>query len=202
MDRGDLVPDDVIIGVIGERVAGRGGGRRLHPRRLPAHRPPGRGARRGDGGARPRAHRGDPDRRLRRGGRAPARRTAHLRARTATSSTSTSTRPKKEGVCDVDGSELIVRDDDKPEVIRNRLEQYHEKTEPLIDYYEERGILQRVDGTQPPDEVGERSAALLATLTRRKRRLGGVTMYRGGIIRRPPSRSRRWPRPGRSRPAA
>ena len=45
--------------------------------------------------------------------------------------------PEKEGVCDVDGSELIVRDDDKPEVIRHRLEQYHEKTEPLIDYYEE-----------------------------------------------------------------
>ena len=45
--------------------------------------------------------------------------------------------PKQEGVCDIDGSELIVRDDDKPEVIRHRLEHYHEKTEPLIDYYDE-----------------------------------------------------------------
>ena len=41
--------------------------------------------------------------------------------------------PEREGVCDVDGSELIVRDDDKPEVIRHRLETYHEKTEPLIE---------------------------------------------------------------------
>ena len=47
--------------------------------------------------------------------------------------------PKKEGVCDVCGSPLIVRDDDKPEVISHRLEHYHEKTEPLIAYYEQRG---------------------------------------------------------------
>ena len=46
MDRGDLVPDEVIVGVIAERIDSRGGGRRLHPRRLPAHRAPGRGARR------------------------------------------------------------------------------------------------------------------------------------------------------------
>ena len=51
--------------------------------------------------------------------------------------------PKKEGVCDLDGGKLIVRDDDKPDVIKNRLAQYREKTEPLIDYYEERGILNR-----------------------------------------------------------
>jgi adenylate kinase len=74
--------------------------------------------------------------------------------------------PEKEGVCDVDGSKLIVRDDDKPEVIRHRLEQYHSKTEPLIDLYEQRGILQRIDGEQPPDEVGERIRGLLATLRR------------------------------------
>ncbi|MDX6662768.1 MAG: adenylate kinase [Solirubrobacterales bacterium] len=72
--------------------------------------------------------------------------------------------PKQEGVCDVDGSELIVRDDDKPDVIRHRLTQYHDKTEPLISYYDERGILQRVDGTLPPPEVEEKIRALLATL--------------------------------------
>ena len=47
--------------------------------------------------------------------------------------------PKHEGVCDQDGSRLIQRDDDKPEVIENRLRVYHEKTEPLVDYYDEHG---------------------------------------------------------------
>jgi adenylate kinase len=72
--------------------------------------------------------------------------------------------PKKEGVCDVCGAKLIVRDDDKPEVIRNRLEQYHEKTEPLISYYEDRGILKRVEGAHSPDEVADEISGLLATL--------------------------------------
>ena len=72
--------------------------------------------------------------------------------------------PKNEDVCDVCGSRLEVRDDDKPEVIRHRLEQYHEKTEPLIAYYEEKGILRRVDGELDPDAVGDRIRALLATL--------------------------------------
>ncbi len=72
--------------------------------------------------------------------------------------------PKEEGVCDICGGELIVRDDDKPEVIKHRLEQYHEKTEPLIAYYEEKGILRKVDGSQPPNEVEEQIHALIATL--------------------------------------
>ena len=74
--------------------------------------------------------------------------------------------PKDEGVCDIDGAKLIVRDDDKPEVIKNRLAQYREKTEPLIDYYEDRGILQRVEGELAPDDVEERIHALLSTLRR------------------------------------
>ena len=74
--------------------------------------------------------------------------------------------PKEEGVCDIDGAKLIVRDDDKPEVIKNRLTQYREKTEPLIDYYDERGILNRVDGRQSPDEVEERIHGIIATLRR------------------------------------
>ena len=72
--------------------------------------------------------------------------------------------PKKEGVCDVCGGRLIVRDDDKPEVVKNRLAQYHTKTEPLVSYYEDKGILRRVDGRQVPEEVTERIRALLATL--------------------------------------
>jgi adenylate kinase len=72
--------------------------------------------------------------------------------------------PKEDEICDEDGGRLIVRDDDKPEVIRHRLEQYREKTEPLIDYYDEREILLRVDGNRPPEEVSERIHAVLATL--------------------------------------
>jgi adenylate kinase len=72
--------------------------------------------------------------------------------------------PKQPDVCDVDGSPLVVRDDDKPDVIRHRLDQYREKTEPLVSYYEDRGLLRRVDGSPPPDEVGDRIRALLATL--------------------------------------
>ena len=74
--------------------------------------------------------------------------------------------PKQEGVCDIDGGKLIVRDDDKPEVIKNRLAIYREKTEPLIEYYDERGILNRVDGRQSPDEVEERIHGIIATLRR------------------------------------
>jgi adenylate kinase len=72
--------------------------------------------------------------------------------------------PKEEGVCDVCGSRLVVRDDDEPEVVRHRLDEYHQKTEPLISYYEGEGILRRVDGEQAPEEVGDRIRALLATL--------------------------------------
>jgi adenylate kinase len=72
--------------------------------------------------------------------------------------------PKNDGVCDQDGSRLIQRDDDKPETIRKRLATYHEQTEPLIDWYEQRGLLRRFDGLLPPDEVHSRIRATLATL--------------------------------------
>jgi adenylate kinase len=72
--------------------------------------------------------------------------------------------PKHEGVCDQDGSRLVQRDDDKPETIRNRLEVYHDQTEPLIDWYEQRGKLRRFDGTRTPEEVHSHIRATLATL--------------------------------------
>jgi adenylate kinase len=72
--------------------------------------------------------------------------------------------PREEGVCDEDGARLIVRDDDKPEVIRHRLEQYREKTESVVAYYDAKEILRHVDGSRPPEEVGERIHAVLATL--------------------------------------
>lgn len=72
--------------------------------------------------------------------------------------------PREEGVCDIDGSELIVRDDDEPEVIRHRLEQYHTKTAPLVELYDGQGLLRRIEGTAPPDEVCEEIRRSLATL--------------------------------------
>jgi adenylate kinase len=72
--------------------------------------------------------------------------------------------PKNEGVCDQDGSRLVQREDDKPETIRKRLAAYHEQTEPLIEWYDERGLLRRFDGTMSPDEVNSRIRATLATL--------------------------------------
>jgi adenylate kinase len=72
--------------------------------------------------------------------------------------------PKNEGICDQDGSRLVQRDDDKPETIRKRLSEYHSQTEPLIGWYEERGLLRRFDGTLSPDEVHSRIRATLATL--------------------------------------
>ena len=61
--------------------------------------------------------------------------------------------PKKEDICDVCGSELVLRDDDKPETVQNRLKVYHDQTQPLIDFYEKKGVLRSVDGTLPMEEV-------------------------------------------------
>ncbi len=72
--------------------------------------------------------------------------------------------PKHEGRCDVDGSRLIQRDDDRPETIAKRLAVYHAETEPLADYYEERGLLRRFDGTRAPTEVHDHIRATIATL--------------------------------------
>jgi adenylate kinase len=72
--------------------------------------------------------------------------------------------PKHEGVCDQDGSRLVQRDDDKPEVIKNRLDVYHEKTKPLIDYFDQQGLMRRIDGTRPAPEVHDHIRAVIATL--------------------------------------
>jgi adenylate kinase len=72
--------------------------------------------------------------------------------------------PKREGVCDQDGSRLIQRDDDQPDVVKHRLAQYHDSTEPLIDYYDDQGILRRIDGTRPPAAVHDHIRAVIATL--------------------------------------
>jgi adenylate kinase len=72
--------------------------------------------------------------------------------------------PKNEGVCDQDGSRLVQREDDKPETVKHRLDVYNEQTSPLIEYYEDEGILRRFDGKRPPSEVHDHIRATLATL--------------------------------------
>jgi adenylate kinase len=72
--------------------------------------------------------------------------------------------PKHEGVCDQDGSRLIQREDDQPDVVRNRLRVYHEQTEPLVGFYDEQGLMRRIDGTRSPTEVHDHIRAVIATL--------------------------------------
>jgi adenylate kinase len=72
--------------------------------------------------------------------------------------------PKHAERCDVDGSRLVVREDDRPDVVQHRLQQYHEKTEPLIGYYERQGMLRRIDGARSADQVHDQIRATLASL--------------------------------------
>jgi len=162
MDRGDLVPDDVIVGVIAEKVGAHESGDGFIL----------------DGFPRTTAQAealdaklselgrslsgvilidvGDDEVVRRLGGRrqCPNGHVFHVEFDP----------PKEEGVCDVCGAELVVREDDKPDVIRHRLGQYHEKTEPLVSYYDGHGLLQQVDGDQPPDDVAGHIRGILATL--------------------------------------
>jgi len=72
--------------------------------------------------------------------------------------------PKNDEYCDVDGTKLVQREDDKPETVKRRLATYHTKTAPLIGYYEERGLLRRFDGSREPSEVHHHVRATLAML--------------------------------------
>ena len=69
--------------------------------------------------------------------------------------------PAKEGICDKCGNELILRDDDKPETVKNRLDVYHKQTQPLIEYYSKKGVLKEVDGTVSMNEVFESIVSIL-----------------------------------------
>jgi adenylate kinase len=70
--------------------------------------------------------------------------------------------PKHPERCDIDGSRLVQREDDKPEVIQHRLQEYREKTAPVIGYYDRQGRLRRVDASRSPDEVSDEIRAKLA----------------------------------------
>jgi adenylate kinase len=63
--------------------------------------------------------------------------------------------PENEGICDKDGSKLIQRKDDKVDTVTNRIRVYHEQTQPLIDYYQDKGLLMEVNGNQPIEKVTE-----------------------------------------------
>lgn len=69
--------------------------------------------------------------------------------------------PKTEGVCDLCGGNLTIRDDDMPETVQKRLNVYHTQTQPLIEYYTNEGILKTVDGTQDVDKVFDEILAIL-----------------------------------------
>ena len=72
--------------------------------------------------------------------------------------------PKQEGRCDIDGSKLVQRDDDREQTVRKRLVVYHEQTEPLIGYYDNLGLLRRFDGTRSASEVHAHIRATISTL--------------------------------------
>jgi adenylate kinase len=163
MDRGDLVPDEVIVGVIAERIdseeARDGFILDGFPRTTPqAEALDAKLAELGRGvGAVLLIDVSDDQVVKRLGGRRTCEANGHVFHVDFNP-------PKVEGVCDIDGSPLIVRDDDKPEVIRKRLATYHEKTEPLVSYYDDKGVLRRVDGERDPDEVTEELRRTLATM--------------------------------------
>jgi adenylate kinase len=163
MDRGDLVPDEVIVGVIGERVCSSEALDGFILDGFPRTTPQAEAldAKLTELGRAVTAvlliDVSDDEVVRRLGGRRTCEANGHVFHVEFNP-------PKEEGVCDIDGSKLIVRDDDKPEVIRKRLETYHEKTEPLVSYYDNRSVLRRIDGEAAPEEVAESIRRTLATM--------------------------------------
>jgi adenylate kinase len=163
MDRGDLVPDEVIVGMIGERIDSEEAADGFILDGFPRTAPQAEAlaAKLDELGRKLTAvlliDVSDEEVVRRLGGRRTCVENGHVFHVEFNP-------PKQEGVCDVDGSELIVRDDDKPEVIRHRLEQYHEKTAPLVEHYDSQSLLRQIDGAAPPDGVADEIQRTLATL--------------------------------------
>ncbi|HVY77150.1 MAG TPA: adenylate kinase [Solirubrobacterales bacterium] len=163
MDRGDLVPDEVIVGMIGERIdspeAADGFILDGFPRTAPQAEA--LAAKLKELGRELTAvlliNVSDEEVVRRLGGRRTCVENGHVFHVEFNP-------PQQEGVCDVDGSELITRDDDKPEVIRHRLEQYHEKTAPLVEHYDSQSLLRQIDGAAAPDAVADEIRRTLATM--------------------------------------
>ena len=164
MDRGDLVPDEVIVGVIAERIDSvrrrpTGSSSTAFP--APTRRP----RRSTEAGELGRSVSGvllidvsDEEVMRRLGGRRTCAENGHVFHVEFNP-------PKREGVCDLDGSPLVVRDDDKPEVIRKRLETYHDKTEPLVELLQTaRACCAASTAPRRPTSVEEEVRRTLATL--------------------------------------
>ncbi|NLT07487.1 MAG: adenylate kinase [Solirubrobacterales bacterium] len=163
MDRGDLVPDEVIVGVIGERIDS--------PEALDGFLLDGFPRTLGQAEAledalRPLGRRltavlsievGDEDVVRRLSGR-------RVNPKTGRVYHVEFDPPKVEGHDDIDGTKLVQRDDDREETIKHRLEVFHDQTEPLVEHYEAKGLLRRFDGSRSPDEVHAHIRATLATL--------------------------------------
>jgi adenylate kinase len=163
MDRGDLVPDEVIVGMIGERIDSEEAADGFILDGFPRTEPQAEalGAKLTELG---RELTGvllidvsDEEVVRRLGGRRTCVENGHVFHVEFNP-------PAQEGACDVDGSELVVRDDDKPDVIRHRLDQYHEKTAPLVELYDHQSLLRRIDGAAAPDAVADEIRRTLATL--------------------------------------
>ena len=170
--RGELVPDELIVAMAAERLQQDDAAGRVHPRRLSAHGRPGRGAGQAavasSAGASPRCCLIDvPDEEVvrRLSGRRVCVKAGHNYHVEFDP-------PKHEGICDQDGSRLIQRDDDKPEVIKNRLRVYHEQTEPLIELLRRAGpAAPDRRHPRPATEVHDHIRAVIATLRLEERRL-------------------------------
>jgi adenylate kinase len=163
MDRGDLVPDEVIVGVIAERIDSTEAADGFILDGFPRTEPQAEALA---------ARLAELDRALtgvllidvddeevvrRLGGRRTCEENGHVFHVDFNP-------PREAGVCDLDGSPLVIRDDDEPDVIRHRLEQYHAKTEPLVGYYDGQSLLRRIDGSASPEEVGAEVERTLATI--------------------------------------
>jgi adenylate kinase len=163
MDRGDLVPDDLIVGIIAERIDSEEARQGFILDGFPRTTPQAEAldAKLGELGRAVSSvlliDVSDDEVVRRLGGRRTCEAEGHVYHVEFNP-------PKVDGVCDIDGSPLIVRDDDKPDVIRKRLATYHEKTEPLVAYYEAKGVLERVDGAREPGEVTADLRGILAAV--------------------------------------
>ena len=163
MDQGDLVPDDVIIGVITERLQGDDaqdgfildGFPRTIPQADALHDQLQRLGREITAALLVDAPEEEVIKRI--SGRRQCEEAGHVYNIHFDP-------PKRDEVCDQDGSPLKQRSDDKPEKVKRRLEVYEEQTSPLIEYYDERGLLRRFDGARSPTEVYDHIRATLATL--------------------------------------
>ena len=164
MDAGELVPDEVIVGMITERVAGGDARDGFLLDGFPRNRPQADALGRALKGLERRLTAAllieVPDEDLVRrlaGRRMCVKNPSHIYHVDFDP-------PKHEDVCDQDGARLIQRDDDREDVIRRRLEVYHSQTEPLIAYYDAAGLLRRFDGRRSADEVHAHVRATIATL--------------------------------------